>query len=126
VKPFLLGIALCSLLPVANAAAIVTCSDGVGDTQTVYNGECFTGRGNDSLSYLGTSGVSIGKNSFDVTAFGFPNTTPITSPNSPPPNAALYPLRATVTWSDSFALPESDPNDIVAITVIGYVPGHPA
>jgi hypothetical protein len=126
VKPFPLAIAFCCLIPAANAAAIVTCTDGLGDSQTVYNGTCTVGSGNDSFSYYGFSSASVNNGEFDVRAFAFVNIGPTTFPGAPPYNSAFYPLTGSASWFDSFALPPSDPNDILAITVFGSGLGHPA
>jgi hypothetical protein len=108
-KPFLLAIAFCCLIPVANAAAIVTCTDGLGETVTVSNTACLIGTGNDTFSYFGSDSFVISGNSFRAQAFSFLNFAPYYIPESQPLNGALYPFKGSATWFDSFALPRGEP-----------------
>ena len=126
-KVFALGFVFASSVALLHGASIVTCSNGLGDTQTVYNGTCVIGSGDNTLSYFGSSGGGIAGNQLSVAASAYLIYGPLTTgPSAPPYDPAVYPLTATASWSDSFAIPQSNPNDILKISVYGYGLGHQA
>jgi hypothetical protein len=114
----LLGAISAVLTARAEAAAIVTCAQP-GFSETVSNGACAVGTGaGGTLQFSGITGSSITGNIFTVQALAEVIGTPAT-------NSGPYPMTASATWDDIFALPTSNAGDIFKITVTGSGLGHP-
>ncbi|MDQ2841565.1 MAG: hypothetical protein M3Y72_11115 [Acidobacteriota bacterium] len=121
-KTGVLAILLCSFGPLLPGAAMVTCTDGHGDTNTASNGICIVGKSPDVLGYAAATGSDIFNGQFQAGA----STDVLLQPTVGRSDLSIYPLNATATWDDFFALPASNPNDILKINVTGGGLGHPA
>ena len=92
------------------AGAVVTCSQP-GFSQTVYNGICAVGTDtSDTLSFGASTSASIVNGTYLVQGLAEYLTTPSS-------NTGPYPMSATASWNDVFALPTSNSTDIFKITV---------
>jgi hypothetical protein len=102
----------------AEAAAVVTCAQP-GFSETVFNGTCAVGTGaGGTLEFSGVTGSSFTGNTFTVQALAEVIGTPVT-------NSGPYPMTASATWDDIFAVPTSNADDIFKITVTGGGLDHP-
>jgi hypothetical protein len=100
-------------------AAMVTCSQP-GFSETVYNGSCSVGAGvNNTFSYEAYTRTSLSGDRYIVEALSEVRSTPVS-------NAGSYPISASATWDDIFALPNSNPTDIFKLTVTGGGLYHPS
>ena len=102
-----------------HGAAMVTCSQP-GFSETVYNGSCSVGSGaSNTLVYGAYTKASVFGNVYSVEALAGVLWTPVG-------NAAPYPMTASASWDDIFSLPNSNPTDILKLTVTGGGQYHPS
>ena len=100
-------------------AAIVTCSQP-GSSTTTYNGTCSVGTGaNNMLLYQGFTTAFINGGQYEIEGLAESLALPSSS-------VGPYPMTGSATWNDFFALPSSNPTDILRITVTGGGLNHPA